>query len=226
MKQMLKGTILLFLFTLLLATPGLAKSDRVGVKGDVVDINAAVGSLTILTNRGESVTVIAPAGFGLELIGLGDAVLVRGWLQEDGSILAETIKVVGRSDQAANAKDNEDKRDDVADAEGSKADSAYCLAGKMDEPHPVAVKIAERYGVSEEWVMGYFCQGYGMGAIMLALMTSEIDGADPSGLLATRKDGKGWGLIWQELGLIGSEKQGESPPGWLKKPKVEKGGDQ
>jgi hypothetical protein len=66
--------------------------------------------------------------------------------------------------------------------------------------------------------MGYFCNGQGMGAIMLALKTSQLTGADPASLLAMRAAGEGWGQIWQELGLIGSEKDIKAPPGQLKKP--------
>ena len=55
---------------------------------------------------------------------------------------------------------------------------------------------------------------------MLALKTGVIEGveADPASLLAERSNGNGWGNIWKGLGLIGSEKQGHSPPGPLKKP--------
>ena len=41
--------------------------------------------------------------------------------------------------------------------------------------------------------MGYFCNGQGMGAIMLALKTSQLSGADPDSLLAMRAAGEGWG---------------------------------
>jgi hypothetical protein len=71
-----------------------------------------------------------------------------------------------------------------------------------------------------EWVMEYFCDGYGMGQIMLALKTSELEGIEtnPDSLLAERANGVGWGNIWKNMGLIGSEREGHSPPGLLKKP--------
>jgi hypothetical protein len=55
---------------------------------------------------------------------------------------------------------------------------------------------------------------------MLALKTSKIDGVDldPGELLAGRALGKGWGQIWKDLYLIGSEKEGHSPPGLLNRP--------
>lgn len=58
------------------------------------------------------------------------------------------------------------------------------------------------------------------GAIMLALKTSQIDGVlvDADTLLVERANGIGWGQIWKDMGLIGCEKNGHSPPGLLKKP--------
>ena len=70
--------------------------------------------------------------------------------------------------------------------------------------------------MTEDWVMETFCDGYGMGAIMLVLKTRDLVGADHGELLAVRALGKGWGRIWKDLGLIGSEKDGHSPPGLLK----------
>ena len=72
--------------------------------------------------------------------------------------------------------------------------------------------------MTEEWVMGYFCEGYGIGAIMLALKTSELDSSNPEELLKSRAQGQGWGQIWKDKGLIGSEKDGHSPPGLLNRP--------
>jgi hypothetical protein len=53
---------------------------------------------------------------------------------------------------------------------------------------------------------------------MLALKTSQLDGSDAGELLEMRAEGKGWGKIWLEKGLIGSEKDGFSPAGLLKRP--------
>ena len=82
----------------------------------------------------------------------------------------------------------------------------------------MASALADKYGVTTDWVMGYFCDGFGMGAIMLALKTQEISGADAGELLAQRANGKGWGAIWQDLKLIGSERDIQTPPGLLNKP--------
>jgi hypothetical protein len=132
----------------------------------------------------------------------------------------------GKGNEKDNAKNNNKGGDDDAagsnddaasDEEGSKMDNAYC-SGKKEKEHPMAVKIAAKYGVSAAWVMDKFCSGYGMGAIMLSLKTQQINGASPDSLLAQRAEGKGWGKIWHEQGLIGKEKSVEPPPGKLKRP--------
>jgi len=219
MKKCFLISILMILVALMAAAPAFAKPGKGNVKGEVTAIGA--GTLTIVTNRGETVVVVVPDGFDLSSVEVGDWLLVKGEAGQDGTIVAERIKQVGEgSDEDGDEKKAKGNGDgDEGKAEGSKDNSAFCAGDKQDKPHPLAAKIAERYGVTEAWVMGYFCEGYGMGAIMLALQTQKINGADPAALLAGRAEGKGWGVIWQELGLIGSQKEGHSPPGWLKKPK-------
>jgi hypothetical protein len=153
-----------------------------------------------------------PDGFDLNSIQVGDSVLVKAVAGDGGSWQAQTIKQIGRGSSADDADDDR--------PEGSKDNSAFCADGEQDKPHPLAARLSQRYGVTEQWVMDYFCDGYGMGAIMLALKTSELNGVDEDAetLLAERANGQGWGQIWQGLGLIGSDKEGHSPPGLLKKP--------
>jgi hypothetical protein len=206
MKKILVIALLVLLLAALAAAPALAKPGMANVKGEVTAVGA--GTLTLLTAQGETVTVTVPAGFDLASFAVGDRVLVKGSPQPDGSILAAWIKEIGPR--------GED--DDPGDGGEGRLNGAYCSAAKPLKMHPVAVKLATRYGVTPEWVMGHFCSGHGMGAIMLALKMAEIHDADPDTLLAARAAGMGWGQIWKEEGWIGSERQIESPPGQLKKP--------
>ena len=210
MKRILLTAILILMLSLLIAGPAFAKNDKINIKGEVTEVGA--GTITVLSNKGISYEIAVPEGFDLTAIQVGDFVLIKGRLNEDSSVTAESIKLLGNG----NVKSDSDE--DQAD--GGKSNSAYCADGKQEKPHPFAAKMAERYGVTEEWVMEYFCDGYGMGQIMLALKTGEIEGieADPESLLAERTNGVGWGNIWKGLGLIGSEREGHSPPGLLKKP--------
>lgn len=209
MKRIILTTILMLMLSLMVAGPASAKNDKINIKGEVTVVSA--DTITILSNKGVTYEIALPDGFDLA-IQVGDSVLVRGRLNEDGSVIAESIKLLGKG----NDKDGSDEDQ----AEAGKGNSAYCADGKQEKPHPLAARLAERYGVTEAWVMEYFCDGYGMGQIMLALKTGEIEGieADPESLLSERAKGVGWGVIWKDLGLIGSEKDGDSPPGSLKKP--------
>jgi hypothetical protein len=208
MRKALIATILVLMVASLATESTFAQKDKLNIKGQVTDIDG--GALTIESNKGETFVIAIPEGLDISDIQLGDSVLVKATAAEDGSWVAVSIKKVGpRSDG-----------DEVEKPEGFRVNSAFCAEGKQDKPHPLAPKIAQRYYVSEEWVMEKFCEGYSIGAIMLAIKTSQIESvtATPDGLLADRSAGTGWGLIWKELDLIGSEKNGHSPPGLLKKP--------
>jgi hypothetical protein len=71
------------------------------------------------------------------------------------------------------------------------------------DPQPVAVRLAELYGVPYEQIMDWFLEGYGFGEIIHALKTSEKTGVPAEELLALSDELGGWGEVWQELGLIG-----------------------
>jgi len=76
--------------------------------------------------------------------------------------------------------------------------------------HPVLTRLAETYEVAYADLLEYFCDfEFGVGEIRLALVTAEREDVTFTyqELLEMRyaegiKD-VGWGLIWQELGLIG-----------------------
>ncbi|MEJ5224085.1 MAG: DUF5666 domain-containing protein [Anaerolineales bacterium] len=198
--------VLVALMALALAAPALAAPGNKVIKGEVTVVGAS--TFTVLTQNGVSVVVMPPAGFDLSLLKVGDMVIVKGRLQPDGTIAAEWVKMT-----------NMDADDDMDNPDEEKDTSVYC-SSTQSQPHPVAAKLAEKYGVTVEWIMGYFCQGMGMGQIMLALRTAQVTGGEPDALLAQRSEGKGWGEIWKESKLIGSEKSIQTPPGWLKKDKV------
>ena len=209
MKKKITISIFVILVALLAAVPALAIPGKGAIKGEVTEVDLGKGTLELDPKKGESVLVTVSPDFDLKEIAVGDWVLVKGTTVEEGIIEAEWIKQIGKGGEKG---DDEDK------AEGKKDNSAFCDGKKQDKPHPLAEKIGERFGAGEEWVMGYFCDGYGMGAIMLALKTSQLDISDAGEMLEQRAEGQGWGQIWKEKGLIGSEKEGHSPPGHLKRP--------
>lgn len=206
MKRTLRIAAVVVLAALLFVLPVAAKAGG-NVKGEVTAVGA--DSFTILSNKGETLTVNTPDGFDISTVEVGDYVLVRGELVEEGVINASTIKEVGGGD------DDEGEGDETeSEGEGSLADnSAFCAEGKQDKTHPMAASIAETYGMSEEEVSAYFCEGYSFGAIMLAAQTSDVLGGDVGSVLASRAVGKGWGQIWKDLKLVGRDGNGAAPPG-------------
>lgn len=212
MKKIFSITLLALLLALSFAGSASAQKDKININGQVVSVEAGV--VTVLSNKGVTYVVRVPEGFDLSALQVGARVLVKGSTAPDGTIEAESIRLLG-NDEA-----EDEAGDDEAEGEGSRENSAFCAGDKQKKPHPLAAKLATRYGVTQEWVMQRFCAGDSMGAIMLAVRTSQIEGvtASPDELLSERGAGNGWGLIWKELGLIGSEKSAHSPPGQLKKP--------
>lgn len=101
--------------------------------------------------------------------------------------------------------DEEDDLDDEEDDQDNEDDEDFASCVGAD-PHPVGMRLAEAYGLEYEVVMGWFCDGYGMGEIMHALSTAEGDGVEyePEEILAMKDEVGGWGRVWQELGLIGN----------------------
>ena len=221
MKTKFISILLIVLFSLLSVGTVSAKSDTLNVKGEVTAISS--NSLSISSNKGVF-TFSIPADVDLSGISVGDDVLVKAVSGPDGSWVVKSVKQVNVV-QDEEEMEEEDPEEEIKDQiEGSLDNSAYCSEDKKEEPHPLAVKLAERYGVDEAWVMDTFCDGYSIGAIMLALQTSQLENisVSPEDLLSGRADGQGWGELWQDLGIIGSEKEGHSPPGQLKKPEKQK----
>src|SRR5512137_1816828 len=170
MKKTLLISILVILVAGLAVTPAFAKTSV--IKGEITAIDSGAHTITVLTNRNQTIPVTAPDGLDLSKFVVGDEVIVKGQMQDDGSIAADWVKKV-----------NPDEVDEEDAPEGSKAEnSAYCDPSKKQQPHPMAAALAEKYDVTTEWVMGYFCDGFGMGQIMLALKTHQINGADADAL--------------------------------------------
>jgi len=201
MKKMVIALHLALVLTLLIAPGVLAQEEdptEVEFTGIVISIDPDKGTFTVETEDGE-VTVVPPEDFDLTSLQVGDEVEVEGTLAEDGTVLAIKVKI--------EVADDEDDQDEVDE------EINYFCRPETEEQHPVAVAIAETYGVQEEQVMAWFCEdGFGFGQIMLALQTSQASESDPDALLARRSAGEGWGKIWISMKLIGQESDAH-PPG-------------
>ena len=105
---------------------------------------------------------------------------------------------------AAALPDEPDPPDVEVGEEPPKTNSYFC--GNGDVQHPVYSRLDEAFGVTNGFVMEWFCdRGMGFGQIMLALTTAKFSDSDASAadFLARREAGEGWGQIWQEEGPIG-----------------------
>lgn len=206
MKKTLTSLMLVLLMALMTFSSVAAQKDKLNVKGEVVSFEGNI--LTVMSNKGETVEIVIPEGFAIPELAPGDSVLVKATAGAEGEWIAGTVKVVGQQNTEQEQETNE-----------YRFTNAYCVDGMKETNHPLAAKIAERYGVSEDMVMTYFCQGYSIGEIMLAIKTSQMEGVEmtPEEILANLETNDAWGLLWQDMGLIGWEKEGKSPPGQLKK---------
>ena len=159
------------------------------------------GTITAMDPLGKSFSVdiggtvytfIPPAAFDWIAIQVGDSVEISGMLGEDGFVILVSLTVASSTD---------------GETEGP-SESHYCTT---DDVHPFGARLAETYAVDPALLQGWFCDGFGWGQIMLALQTGQITGNDPSILLAERQNGSGWGEIWQQLKLIGKDKEAVPP---------------
>ena len=66
-------------------------------------------------------------------------------------------------------------------------------------PHPTGMKLAQRYGVPYEEIMGWFCQRFGFGEIDHAYSLSRQFGLPVADIFALRRSGMGWGQIRKYL---------------------------
>jgi hypothetical protein len=168
----------------------LAAKDNTGeieVKGTVVSINAAGGTFQVQEKDGSIHTIVATSNFDFTSLKVGDTVEVKGTLNADGSVAALSIKI----EQA-----------------GDKSLSYYCTQTEVQ--HPVGARLATQYEMPYATLQGWFCEGFGWGQIKHALRTAKLTDGDAADLLQMRRDGMGWGRIWQGLNLIGRSRQ--DPP--------------
>lgn len=213
MKKLSMILLIGIILALLVVSTAFAGPGKAPVKGEVKEVFSDTMTVVLETKDGNLITVILPESVDVNLIEVGQILLVKGEFQEDGTLLAERVMW---ADDDGDDDGETDPGDD--DGDGGKLTSAYCEPGQKENYHPFATKMNERFGVPEGWVMEQFCDGMGMGAIMLALMTEQTTGTSAGDLLEARKGGQGWGQIWKLNGVINFQKDGESPPGLLHRP--------
>ena len=213
MKKLSVILLIMFLFTLIFPGAVLAEKKNPIIKGDIVSINKDEGTISIAT-EGNIIVVHVPTNFDFKNITIGSQVLAKVQQSQNGLVVADWLKEVSKGDDILEIEEGEE----VKEKEGleDKFNSSYC-SGEKENDHPFAAAIAETYGTSVSDVMGYFCNGFGFGEIMLAHQTHQVNGEEINSMLDLRESNHGWGQIWQEMGMIGNPDKAKSPPGQLKK---------
>ena len=95
MKKIFLTTLIVALVSLFLAVPAFAKTSV--IKGTVTALNGH-GTITVLTNKGETLLITLPAGFAQDSLKVGDMVLIKGQTQAGGPLLVESIRLVDESE--------------------------------------------------------------------------------------------------------------------------------
>jgi len=122
-----------------------------------------------------------------EEIVVGDFVKVK-YYEEEEQLIALEVEL-----------EDEDDDDDLDN------DGTVC-SGEII--HPALNGLATSFGVAYEELLPYFCeQNFGIGEIKHALETAEHEDVEMTWKeLLDWRHSAGWGEIWQELGLIGKDK--------------------
>lgn len=112
--------------------------------------------------------------------------------QDPNRIPPGQLKKTGTPQPTLQTTPEDDENEDENDGD----EKGVCT---HDKQQPDALKLAERYGVTYEEIMEWFCQGFGFGEIDLAYELSAASGQSVDAVFAMRADGTGWGQIKQQL---------------------------
>lgn len=228
MKRKILFLPLVVIVAMLITTTAFAQTGKGNPTGEVTAIDSAAGTLTMLTAGGEELVVTLPGDFDYSTVEVGMVVTAKGEWTETG-FDAEWVKpseAEGEGEDADTGGEGESSNGGAGEAEpqgNAYGEGGIFCAGGKEEPHPMAEKIAQDYGVSAEWVMSQACEGHGFGGVLMALQTQEVTGQGADALLEKRSHGQGWGQIWKDAGIVGNPHADNPPPGLLKKPDKETG---
>ena len=167
-----------------------------------VSITGTVQSVTPTTIvLGDGTIINIPGGFTLpDGIVPGTAITVTVTVNDDGFLLVTVI--LGTPTPEA----TEETETPEATEEGTlpptvQATMAAIVACGNDSSNPVAVRLANAFGVSVDEIASWRCEGFGFGEIARGYMLAKLTGKDPADIFALRSGGQGWGNIVKALGV-------------------------
>lgn len=207
-RRTLSITLVLSLLMALMTT-GMAfasEGNEVEVTGTIYELFPEEFYLVVEAEiDGEIVYLEVEVGqnFNFEAYDIGDLIELKGTLNEEGRLVITELKIQERA------------RDRVKTQAGE-GEAQYCIV--EDQFHPVALKIADTYGVEYSELEGYLCgeDHIPLGQIMLALATAQLSEDYDFTDFLDGFEHINWGKIWMDLDLQGKPGHG-TPPGQIKK---------
>src|SRR5690606_19139968 len=175
---------------------------------------------------GETVAyIIAPAGaFTPSSVQEGDMVIIIGRLLPDGvTVQAMTFEFFVEEEPEATEEpemtpepEATEEPEMTPEPEATEEPEMTPEPEATEEPvvatcgnanHPVAARLAEEFGMSQDEIMAMHCQGNGFGNIARALLLARAaeDGNTAQDYLDRHHAGEGWGHIVRESGMHPSE---------------------
>jgi len=192
-------------------------ADTITAAQDEQQVSSFTGTLTAMEDGvwliGGTAVTVDEATVVSEGLNVGDAVRVTFAVQEDGSWLAlqiESLQEAPEPEQTPTATSELDATPSPTGETGTPSTEptgtttvepgaedveAICTGAN---PHPTGMTLAQRYGVTYEEIMGWFCQHFGFGEIDLAYGLSQETGIPVEEIFAMRSS-MGWGEIKQQL---------------------------
>lgn len=132
---------------------------------------------------------------------VGDIVNVSFHIADNGDVIADEITRLEEGEIVPTEEVTDTVTPEVTETETPEVSETpetetACVG---TEEQPTGAKLAERYGVSYEEIMGWFCKHYGFGEIDMAYSLSQASGKTVEEVFAMRESGMGWGNIKKEL---------------------------
>lgn len=207
--------IALFLFAAAMLIVPLAAQDSVVDDGDLTIVTGAVsfgadGSIIVAG------IIIAPASaFNPSMLREGDLVIITGVLLNETTLQAITLEFFEDDPAEVTPEPTPEATPEATPEMTPEAtlevtpevtpEPTYATCGNLD--HPVAARVAERFGVPVEEVIALHCAGNGYGNIIRAYTLAELadDGSTAADFLARHQAGEGWGEIMRDSDVDRSE---------------------
>ena len=162
---------------------------------------------------------VAPAAVFLPAtLSVGDIVTITGYFNDEGTLVAISLEIIEDADPDLLDSDedgivdsedncpavpNPDQADADGDGVGDACDDDDTVVSCVGTPvHPVANAIASAFGLDYDTVIGWHCDGFGFGEIVIALRLAEELGTDADALLTQFSESQqGWGEFIKAAGI-------------------------